>query len=70
MEPNDDEFLSPCKIGKLFMNRFVIEEDAGFEISNIVELEKSSFEMSDTKKEKGNGLTYIYNLTLNQLIRS
>ena len=63
VEPNDDEFLSPCKIANIFINRFVIEEDAGFEISNIVELDKSSFEMSDTKKEKGIRLIEIYNLT-------
>ena len=57
VEPNDDEFLSSRKIANLFMNRFAIEEDAGFEISNIVELRKSSFEMLDTKDEKGNDLT-------------
>ena len=40
IEPTDKAFQTPSKIGNLFMNRFVIDEDASFEISQIVELAK------------------------------
>ena len=43
MEPNDDAFVTPFKIGELFMNRFYFEEKASFKIVKIVELGKSSF---------------------------
>ena len=47
IEPSDDAFFAHSKIGHLFMNRFAIDEDAGFEILNVLELEKSSFKMSN-----------------------
>ena len=31
IEPSDDAFDTPFKIGHLFMNRFIIEEKANFE---------------------------------------
>ena len=46
LEPSDDAFHTPLKIGHLFMNRFAIDEDAGFEILRVLELEKASHKMS------------------------
>ena len=52
IEPSDDAFNTPSKIGHLFMNRFAIDEDAGFEILNVLELEKTSYKMSRPKDPK------------------
>ena len=52
IEPSDDAFNTPSKIGHLFMNRFAIDEDAGFEILNVLELEKTSLKMSRSKDPK------------------
>ena len=46
IEPSDDAWRTPLKIGNLFMNRFAVDEDAAFEVMKIFELEKTSFEMS------------------------
>ena len=46
IEPNDDAFFTPSKIGHLFMNRFAVDEDPGFEILKVLELEKTSVAMS------------------------
>ena len=51
MEPIDDAFLTPLKLGNLFMNRFAVDEDAASEILKICELEKYLFPMSTKKKE-------------------
>ena len=48
-EPNDDTFLTPSKIGHLFMNRFAVDEDAGSEILMVLELQKSSWKMFDAE---------------------
>ena len=67
IEPNDEKFYTPTKIGHLFMNRFGVDEDAAFEVINILELEKTSFKMSwpkdpeypnfeNERKEKGMGI--------------
>ena len=45
MEPNDDAFITPFKIGELFMNRFYFEEKASFKIVQIFELGKSSYKL-------------------------
>ena len=69
IEPNDAEWSTPLKIGNLFMNRFVVEEDAASEVLKIYELEKTTFEMSDPRhpdyknfmeerKQKGKDLIY------------
>ena len=42
IEPSDDAYSTPLKIGNLFMNRFSIGEEANFEIVKILELGKSS----------------------------
>ena len=49
IEQNDDDFITPAKIGHLFMNRFGVDEDAAFEVINIMELGKTSFKMSYPK---------------------
>ena len=46
IEPNDDEFITPAKIGHLFMNRFGVGEDAAFEVINVLEVGKTSTKMS------------------------
>ena len=67
IEPNDDEFYTPAKIGHLFMNRFGVDEDAASEVVNVLELERTSHKMSwsrhpeypnfeNERKEKGMGL--------------
>ena len=64
IEPNDDTFNTPSKIGHLFMNRFAVDEDPGFEIVKVLELEKTSEAMFYTndpdfekeRKQKGNDL--------------
>ena len=67
IEQNDDDFITPAKIGHLFMNRFGVDEDAAFEVINIMELGKTSLKMSypkhpeykifhNERKEKGMGL--------------
>ena len=61
IEPTDDAFSTPFKVGHLFMNRFAVEESANFEIVEIFELEKSSFKMwhsdpleyHEDRKQKG-----------------
>ena len=46
IEPNDDAWQTPVKIGNLIMNRSVVEEDAASEVLKIFELEKTSYELS------------------------
>ena len=46
IEPSEESWQTPLKIGNLFMNRFAIDEDAAFEILKIFELEKTSEKMS------------------------
>ena len=46
IEPNDEAFIKPFKLGNLFMNRFAIDEAEGFEILKICELEKASWNIS------------------------
>ena len=70
IEPTDDEFFTPAKIGHLFMNRFAADEDPAFEVINILELGKASIEMScvqhpeyrnfeNERIEKGMGLFIV-----------
>ena len=49
IEPNDNAFYKPMNIGHLFMNRFAIDEEAGLEIINVLELEKTSVDISYIK---------------------
>ena len=70
VEPNDDAFLTPSKIGNLFMNRFAIDETVRAEISNIFEFQRTSVKMSlptgdeyenfvDERKQKGMDCIYL-----------
>ena len=47
IEPNNDAWQTPLKIGNLIMNRSVVEEDAASEVLKIYELEKTSVKMSN-----------------------
>ena len=42
IEPNDQSFITSEKIANLFMNRFCIDEDGGFELLGVCDLSKSS----------------------------
>ena len=46
IEPHDDAFYTPSKIGHLFMNRFAVDEDAGFEVLKVLELGRSACSMT------------------------
>ena len=46
VEPTDDAFMTPAKVGNMFINRFAIDENSASEILNIFELAKTSMEMS------------------------
>ena len=45
-KPSYDEFSVSYKAGYLFMNRSAIDEDAGSEVLKVLELEKSSLQMT------------------------
>ena len=47
IEPRDEAFATPSKIGNLFMNGFAVDEDAATEILMIFELDKTSRKMSN-----------------------
>ena len=47
IEPSENSFLTPLKIGNLFLNRFGIDEDAGFEILGIHFLHRTSRNFAD-----------------------
>ena len=46
VEPSEDAYHTPLKIGNLFMNRLAVDEDAASEILKIFELGKTSEKMS------------------------
>ena len=47
IEPSEDPFLTPSKIGNLFLNRFGIDEDARFEILGILLLQSTSRKLTE-----------------------
>jgi len=51
VEPNDDAWVTPAKIGDIFINRFAIDENASCEILKRFELGKTSPEMSWSEHE-------------------
>ena len=51
MEPSKNEWITPLKIGHLYLNRFTIDEEAAFEIRGIHNLAPSQYEMSVGKIE-------------------
>ena len=46
IEPCEDAWFTPLKIGNSIMNRFAIDEDPAFEVLKIFELDKTSTKMS------------------------
>ena len=52
IEPNEDAWMTPKKIGNLFMNRFAIDEDVPSEILGIFELGKTPLEFSWSQNEQ------------------
>jgi len=42
IEPSDFKWMDPFKIGYMYMNRFAIDEEAAFEIIDVVILPRSS----------------------------
>ena len=56
VEPNDDAFETPAKIGDIFMNRFAIDENASCEILKRLELCKTSLDMSWSDEENNKNL--------------
>ena len=60
IEPTDEAWITPLKAGHLFMNRFSIGEEANFEIVKILELGKSSWNISyEDGKQKGMSLSKL-----------
>ena len=60
IEPSEDAWRTPLKIGNLFMNRFAVDEDAASEILKIFELEKDpDWKSSLEKQQKGTDLIVI-----------
>ena len=45
MEPTEDAYDTPLKGGNMILNRFCIDEDAGFELFGVNDLRKSSWEL-------------------------
>ena len=50
-EEQDDAWRCPLKIGRLYINRLVIDEEAAFEFLATFELKKSSQRMSDNERD-------------------
>ena len=48
-EEQDEAWRCPLKIGRLYINRLVIDEEAAFEFLATFELKKSSQRMSDNE---------------------
>ena len=46
LEPSEDSYFTPLKIGKRFFNRLAIDENAGFEILSVLNLKQSSWKMT------------------------
>ena len=64
IEPSEEAWRTPLKIGNLFMNRFAVDEDAASEILKIFELGKFSLLgkfFYEEDKLKGMDLTFQIN---------
>ena len=61
-KPSYDEFSVSYKAGYLFMNRSAIDEDAGSEVSKVLELEKSSLQMTGDRDPEYNSYEEFDNL--------
>ena len=61
MEPPLNARRTSLKAGNMWLNRFLIDEDAAFELSGVNYLEKStSFRYIEEQKMKGNELSYFH----------
>ena len=49
MEPSKNEWMTPLKIGYLYLNRLIIDEDAAFEVLGIHNFAPSRYEVSVNK---------------------
>ena len=61
-EEQDEAWRCPLKIGRLYINRLVIDEEAAFEFLATFELKKSSQRMSDNEYDdyKHDDMYYAY----------
>ena len=59
IEPAEEAWSKPSKIGNLFMNRFGIDEDAKHEILKIHHLENGLFDLVNGKLTIEEGLDLI-----------
>ena len=53
MEPSKNEWITPLKIGRLYLNRFIIDEEAAFEIQGIHYFAPSRYEISIDNLDAG-----------------
>ena len=56
MEPNEDAWRTPLTVGNMILNRFCIDEDAAFELSEVNYLKQSPRYFND----KGKGKEYSF----------
>ena len=61
IEPAEEAWRTPSKIGNLFMNRFAIDEDANHEILKIYHLENTLY--NQLSSEEGLDLTNFMIIT-------
>ena len=59
IDPSDKAYITPSKIGNLFMNRFAIGEDAKHEILKIYHLENDLYDLVNGKLTLEEGLDLI-----------
>ena len=59
IEPAENAWEKPSKIGNLFMNRFAIDEDAKHEILKIYHLENNLYDLINGKLTLEEGLDLI-----------
>ena len=52
MEPSEDAYITPLKVGNMILNRFCIDEDAAFELSGVNYLKKSSADIKHGRSIK------------------
>ena len=64
IEPIDELFFTPLKIGNLFMNRFAVDEDAAFEILKIFELGKFLINPEQKGKDLNNKINRLNCFTI------
>ena len=59
IEPAEEAWSKPSKIGNLFLNRFAIDEDAKNEILKIYQLEYQPFDLEEDELTVEKGLDFI-----------